>query len=78
MNDREQLLQWQIQGRGRGFQGGGGGGGGGAGGSTPPPPPPPYLTVWMTAHPPLLISRSGSGTVLVSTLGRRLSDKDVH
>ena len=26
------------------------------------PPPPPYLRVWMTAPPPHLISRSGSGT----------------
>ena len=41
-------------------------------------PPPPLCKGWMTAHPPLLISRSGSSTVLVSTLGRRLSDKDVH
>ena len=81
MNDREQLLQWQIQ--------------GGAGGQGPPlflnhtealtaekkiwgGTAPPLCKGWMTAHPPLLISRSGSSTVLVSTLGRRLSDKDVH
>ena len=74
MNDREQLLQWQIQ-------------GGGAGGAKAPliykpkknwggGTAPPLCKGWMTSPP--LISRFGSGTVLVSTLGRRLSDKDVH